>query len=132
MSVFILGESGITSDREKMMEQILKWWYTADYSQSVVYYGEIESLRYIVSKGLEDTNLETAIENSLEKLFSVYFSVVELSVIVVSDDAKMSIKVELTCGDEYSTSTLTEVINFSKLNLLLEDDFINQYLGAVK
>jgi hypothetical protein len=78
MSIF-----GFTSDPQVMTEKLFLYFITSEYSQTVTFYGEISSLKYILYQhATEPDELEDLIREQLVILYKKYFPEVDVVVIV--------------------------------------------------
>lgn len=121
MSTFIptLSVIGWVKSVEEKADYILSCFITSNFSQSVLYAGNITSLQYLVKKysgdrlGLE-TDLKTILENKMNKVFDSNASV---DVTVEEDEDNInSLSIRFRCiivedGKQYAIGKLVQFIN---------------------
>jgi len=112
MSIF-----GITNDPGVITEKLFMYFITSEYSQSITFYGEISSLKYILNQyGTEPLELKNKIYEALVTLYKKYFPTVDVNVDIVEDpvtkNKKLSINVT-TVTEDGVTSTIDEELKVS-------------------
>ena len=112
MSIF-----GITNDPGVITEKLFMYFITSEYSQSITFYGEISSLKYILNQyATEPLELKNKIYEALVALYSKYFPTVDVNVDIVEDpvtkNKKLSINVT-TVTEDGVTSTVDEELKVS-------------------
>ena len=112
MSIF-----GITDDPGVITEKLFMYFITSEYSQSVTFYGEISSLKYILNQyATEPLELKNKIYEALVALYNKYFPTVDVNVNIVEDpvtkNKKLSINVT-TVTEDGVTSTIDEELKVS-------------------
>lgn len=116
MSVF-----GITNDPGVITEKLFMYFITSEYSQSVTFYGEISSLKYLLNQyATEPATLKNKIYESLMILYKKYFPVVEIDVDVIEDpvtkNKELNIKITTETEDGV-ISTVDEELQVSNNNI---------------
>ena len=111
MSIF-----GMTKDSNIITEKLFLYFITSEYSQSVTFYGEISSLKYLLNQyASEPELLKNEIYETLLILYKKYFDNVEIEVDIKQDkNKKNSIEIKITTEDENGVvSTINETLTTS-------------------
>jgi len=111
MSIF-----GMTKDSNIITEKLFLYFITSEYSQSVTFYGEISSLKYLLNQyATEPELLKNEIYETLLILYKKYFDNVEIEVDIKQDkNKKNSIEIKITTEDENGVvSTINETLTTS-------------------
>lgn len=74
-----LAENGWIRDKKLQMHYLFSYFKTSRYSQSVLYFRNISSLDYLLQEyGDDPTRLQTAVTNTLEKLYLRFYTTVDV------------------------------------------------------
>jgi len=121
--------SGFTEDRGVMIYKLFGYFLTSDYSQTVIYYGKIHSLKYILMQSSNDfTELKSNINASLTELYKRYYDTVDVTTEIKEEDEnkkkKYSITIEIEAtynGNVYKLTQTAHIANniISNLDELL-------------
>lgn len=125
-----LSSQGWVTALEVQVDSIFSWFLTSDYSQSVLYHGQIRSLPWIIQRYERTPNaLTEEIRRVLDDLFGRYFDSARTSADYeeVNDPSTNRYNLLVSCtienaGKEYNLSRLISVVNgkVSKINDLSE------------
>lgn len=81
MKLLTLDSAGYLSDPPLIIDRILNNFAVANYSQSIVHYGQIKSLAWLIQRYAQDKyGLQSSIKESLEIMLSGYFDTVDVNV----------------------------------------------------
>ena len=124
-----LTEDGFLDNPQLMLTKLYEYFLSSDYSQSVSFFGNISSLRYIVRKYNEDIDiLKMEISDALNVMIGRYWSDYEVTVNIVNynpDRLSFVIKTEIVVtvnGERYS---LTEDTSVEKSTLVKIESYMN-------
>ena len=128
-----LTMDGFVSYTPHMLSKLYEYFLTANYSQTVAYYGDISSLDYLVKKNSNNIDeLKNDIHDTLNTLLSRYWGIVEVEsdIVKLEEDKELytiniSIKVTDDTGAIY---TLEEVASIDNSTLILKDASKIDYL----
>lgn len=129
-----LTPEGYISDRNLMMNKIYSYFITSDYSQSVRYYGNISSLKYLIRKhGTNHTGLLAEVRTMLNDLYLRYFDKVTVNAAITeipitgSSKTNTALSIDVIAihdGVEFSLSE-TSYITDNKISEI--DDTMSMY-----
>jgi len=124
--------TGWVDDKNILMNKLFFYFVTTDYSQSVLYHGNLSSLKYLLHKNGDDLNsLIADVSSTLNKLYSRYFNTVDANANIktINDDKTnkqynyLVITIDATDekGNSYSLEQSVNITNFdtNKLDELL-------------
>lgn len=103
-----LSIDGFVTNHELMMSKIFEYFLIADYSQSLIFQGDITSFKYIMATGNVVNDLSSSMIDALTKLYERYY-----------DTA--SVEVQVTEHEETNTQYL-------KIGIVTENDGKKYYL----
>jgi len=134
MDAYILGIMNTITQPKKKMMQLYKWYIYSNPMQSVYHNKDISSLRHDIRKSSNDsTELEDNILNSLQQLFSAYFTErVEVDIVIVDKENKLYIKFSVKVYSENKSYTLEENIGIDDRIIYENDSIINKFYEHVK
>lgn len=93
MKLITLDSAGYISDPPLIMDRILNNFAVANYSQSVVHYGQIKSLPWIIQRYAQDKyGLQAGIKESLEIMLAGYFDTVDVTVTIEPEVEGLEVK----------------------------------------
>jgi len=111
-----LTEDGFLDKPQQMLIKIYEYFLSSDYSQSVSFFGNISSLRYLVREHNDSIDtLRIEITNTLNRLLSRYWNNYEVNIDIVNYDVNTvsyTIKTELVViynGERISLNKDTSV-----------------------
>jgi len=132
-----LSGAGFTNDGRVKLYKLFAYFIASDYSQTVLYYGNVSSLKYLLMKYGDDfTTLKSEINSTLMSMYRRYFPTVEVNTDVVEENGPdgtvyNKLTIEITCIDkdnkEYS---LTQDIRYAN-DIIQELDNILTRLNQV-
>lgn len=119
-SIPSLSSIGWVKSTEEKGDFALSYFITSEYSQSVIYWGNITSLQYLVKEyGNDERTLQTEVSNALSKYLRRYFDD-DISVFVKVSEPDSTkpgqLAIQLNCiirenGIEYSLGRRVELLN---------------------
>lgn len=119
MKLLTLDSSGYISDPPLIIDRILNNFAVANYSQTVVHYGQIKSLPWLIQRYAQDKfGLQAGIKDSLEIMLSGYFDTVDVEVNIVPDidgvEVKQNIIIDVIVSrgmQSWSIGKLLQMVN---------------------
>lgn len=81
-----LSIDGFVTNHELMMSKIFEYFLIADYSQSLIFQGDITSFRYLMATGNVVTDLSSTMIDALTKLYERYFDNASVEVKITEDE----------------------------------------------
>lgn len=119
MKLLTLDSSGYISDPPLIIDRILNNFAVANYSQTVVHYGQIKSLPWLIQRYAQDKfGLQAGIKDSLEIMLSGYFDTVDVEVNIVPDidgvEVKQNIIIDVVVSrgmQSWSIGKLLQMVN---------------------
>ena len=123
-----LTTKGFISDENLMMTKLYEYFLTTQYSQSVLYSGNIESYDKVVKNNVViQKELENDLHDSIYNIYSKYFTDVEPMVKLIDHDINgnsvYKVNIEVTCkGRDGATLSLSKslTMNDGKINEIAE------------
>lgn len=83
--ILTLDSSGYVSDPPLIVDIIMRNFFVANYTQTNVHWGKIQSLPHLISKHANDTyGLTDAVKRSLESLLGGHFDSVNVDVVILN------------------------------------------------
>jgi len=117
-----LSPEGFITNRTIMMTKLYEYFISSEQSQSNTFFGEVVSLKYILSEAADPTELQDMTLTALTKMYSKYFASVAVDIIVTSTDNTMAISVNIrTVDDVAKTYQLSEIVNVTDNNITNHD-----------
>lgn len=121
-----LSTQGIIQDLEHQADKIFSYFITSEYSQSVLYAGNVSSLPWLVRTYRHDpVLLQQAVKDTLDRLFKRYFddvsNIVEAVQYDSEDDGKYIIRIRSTVmlnSQEYNLAREVKYINGSFVSVI--------------
>ena len=124
-----LTEDGFLDNPQLMLTKLYEYFLSSDYSQSVSFFGNISSLRYIVRKYNEDIDiLKMEISDALNVMIGRYWSDYEVTVNIVNynpDRLSFVIKTEIVVTVNGVRYSLTEDTSVEKSTLVKIESYMN-------
>lgn len=81
--IMTLDTSGYVSDPPRIIDTVMNNFFRANRSQTVVHWGQIHSLPYLLSRHAEDmSGLSTAIETALEIMLGAHFDSANITCVI--------------------------------------------------
>ena len=116
-----LSTDGAISGGVSIAKRLFANFILSDYSQSNIYFGNISSLRYILSTyEQDDSKLLDAINTTLTSMYNRYFTNVEVtSVLSDTERAIKIISIDITMRYNGEIIELNEVVDLKHLNNLI-------------
>ncbi len=119
MKLMSLDSSGYISDPPLIVDRILNYFAVANYSQTVVHYGQIKSLPWLIQRYAQDKyGLQSGIKESLELMLGGYFDTVDVECTIEPDIENLEVKqnilvdVVVTRGiQSWSMGKLLQMVN---------------------
>ena len=103
-------------------DRLLSYFFTNDYSQSVIFHGKIASLPYIIANyESEHSDLRKEIDNALNRLLSSFFERVETNVSIKPDDdtdTKYTVSVSVYIIDSNDIFELAKVVHIKDATIV--------------
>lgn len=124
-------ESYVTNPNE-LMAICFKDFLITDYSQTTTLRGEICSLKYILSKYIDKSEIRDSIKNTLYKLYSNYFE--NVIVMVEMDDTTSTVNYTINIAGYQNNVQyiLSQVISESNKEILNFDEIIYDLRKVLK
>jgi len=117
-----LSPVGFITNRTLMMAKLYEYFISSEHSQSNTFFGEVVSLKYILSEAANLPELQDMTVTALTKMYSKYFASVAVDITVTSTDNTMSISVNIrTVDDAAKTYQLSEIVNVTDNNITNHD-----------
>jgi len=117
-----LSPEGFITNRTIMMTKLYEYFISSEQSQSNTFFGEVVSLKYIISEAANPTELQDMTLTALTKMYSKYFASVAVDITVTSTDNTMAISVNIrTVDDVAKTYQLSEIVNVTDNNITNHD-----------
>ena len=121
-----LSTQGVIQDLEHQADKIFSYFITSEYSQSVLYAGNVSSLPWLVRTYRHDPiMLQQAVKETLDRLFKRYFDDVTNTVEAVqydnADDGKYLVRVRSTVildSQEYNLAREVKLIDGSFVSVV--------------
>ena len=110
-----LSSQGWITSLEHQADRMFAYFVTSEYSQSVLYYGSVRSLPWLVQKyGNDRTDFRREVKNALDNLFSFYDNVLTEVTLVEGDDDSNQFSVNVSCvltyqSQEYSLARQLQI-----------------------
>lgn len=114
-----LTEAGYIDNKNLQLAKLFGYFMAADYSQSNVFRGGIQSLKYLLGKHLSPSGLGLAIKNSLKALYAPYFDnvYVEVSQEHLKNNI-VNIHIDVLCVDDNKEYQLSREIKTKEGNMV--------------
>jgi hypothetical protein len=98
----VLSVHGWVTNKKEIMTKLFEHFITSEYSQSNSFKGGIASLKYIIAISSGELELKNAIVSALTTLYSAYFKLVTINVIVDNnlDSNIINYTVDISCTDD--------------------------------
>jgi len=113
-----LSPEGFITNRTIMMTKLYEYFISSEQSQSNTFFGEVVSLKYIISEAADLAELQAMTVTALTKMYSKYFTSVAVDITVTSTDNTMAITVNIrTVDDVAKTYQLSEIVNVTDNNI---------------
>ena len=110
-----LSVDGFTTNKQLMMTKLFEYFKSSDYSQSNLFLGNVQSLKYIISIAKDSTELKELTEQALTNLYSSYYPKVAVDATIDETANNISVTADITCqddlGNSYKLSQLVRVID---------------------
>jgi len=117
-----LSPVGFITNHTIMMAKLYEYFISSEQSQSNTFFGEVVSLKYIISEAADLKELQDMTIAALTKMYSKYFASVAVDITVTSTDNTMSISVNVrTVDDAAKTYQLSEIVNVTDNNITNHD-----------
>ena len=118
-----LDSSGYVSDPPLIVDILMRNFFVANYTQTVVHYGRIHSLPYLISKHSKNKYaLSDDIKRSLEALLSAHFDAATVEVEITSMDNSPGLENIKITASVYKDDLVLDV---GKLLSLVNDKISN-------
>ena len=119
-----LSPDGWVGDIAKKADYVLSWFFEANYSQSVIFRGNVSSLQYLIQQhGSEPVLLVSSIKQALDRLLERYFDSfsVEVKEQDVEDSDKYGVLVNATVTENGVSHLLGKLVSVqsSKINKIV-------------
>lgn len=127
MKMLTLDSAGYISDPPMIVDRVFNYFSVANYSQSMVHYGQIKSLPWLIQHHAQDLyGLEHAIKDALEVMLSGYFDSVNVDCQIRPEiegvEVKQNIIVDVVVSrgfESWSVGKLLRMVN--KKTFVIED-----------
>ena len=122
-----LSREGFLTNPKSILVKCFEHFLVSDQSQSTIFSGDVVSLKYLIAKHKDTYELKTAIVTALNKIYSRYFTTVNVVVDVEESDSSSITKytIDITCYDSKGSSySLSKEISESANQLLNFDSLI--------
>lgn len=121
---------GFVSDINTMLIKVYDYFLTSNYSQTVLFYKNISSLKYILNRYKDDVDtLKGAIIESLQLMTNGMFEDIEITVAVNDTGGTMYISIEMSVTDNGEMYTLSKAVDVMPDGTISTEDKINYLLG---
>lgn len=114
-----LTEAGFITNKNLILTKLFGYFLASEYSQSNVFIGKINSLKYILGMNLAPAMFTTAVETSLNKLYAPYFDSVK--VITERNDTGggiVNVYINVICTDGDKTYDLSKEVKIKDGNMV--------------
>lgn len=116
--ILTLDSGGYVSDPPLVVDIIMNNFFIANYTQTVVHWGRIHSLPYLISSHAEDMfGLASAIERALEIMLSSHFDTVVVNCTIeeiMKDEPLQNIRVEASVLKDGVTMDIGKLLSIVK------------------
>lgn len=129
-----LTTDGFISDPSIMLIKIYEYFLSSDYSQSVIFYGNISSLPYLIREaGSDFDELKILVKDTLNKMCSRYWTnsnvdVTFTSTPISSTKHSNNINIDIIIIDNGRTYTLNKSVNITDYKVKTFDDKVEYFL----
>jgi len=94
-----LSVEGFITNKPLMVVKLYEHFLASDFSQSNIFYGEIASMKYIISEATTADDLKTMATEALEKMYLRYFPSVVVGTIIDETDSNISLTINIVVTD---------------------------------
>jgi hypothetical protein len=115
-----LSGSGVVSDVRTLLAKLYGYYITFDHDRSILFNGNISSLRHTISKNIResDVKLESEVSIELTNYLNRYFYKVDVDV-SVSDTFSLDVSIKVT-EENGSITSLRDVIKYENNSVFSE------------
>ena len=125
-----LTPEGFTTNKAIMMIKLYEYFLSSEYSQSNTFYGDIASLKYILSEAKDATELNDMVTAALTKMYNTYYMTTTVYTVVKETDNNMTVTVNVVCRDyDQKVYKLNETLGVTSNKVIQYPKFQEKYNG---
>jgi len=125
-----LTPDGFTTNKSIMMIKLYEYFLSSEYSQSNTFYGDIASLKYILSEAKDATELDDMVTAALTKMYNTYYMTTTVYTVIKETDNNMTVTVNVVCRDyDQKVYKLNETLRVTSNKVIQYPKFQEKYNG---